>query len=489
MGGEPKDWLDYLAQVWHVLLAFFTLLMAVVASGHAILKKRDTRAAVMWVALSWLVPLLGPLLYFTFGINRLRRRATQLRATHARYQTSAGSLTEREQPLDTVTRKAPSLAPLVRLGNQVVHQPLLAGNSVEPLINGDAAFPAMVAAIDSAKHTITFATYIFDQGKAGTMFVDALSRAMQRGVEVRVLIDDTGARYSWPSIVPKLKQARIPVARFLPTSVPFRAMAINLRNHRKILVIDGHTAFTGGMNVRDGHLVAQKPKRPVQDVHFRLRGPVVSYLQEVFADDWLFCTQEELRGEKWFPPLANAGPVLARSVPDGPDDHFEKIRWTILGAVSCAQKRIRIVNPYFLPDRGLISALNVAALRGVQVDIILPQVNNLPFVHWAMMAQLWQLLERGCRVWLSEPPFDHSKLMVVDGEWSFIGSSNFDPRSLRLNFELNVECYCSKLAADLETHIESKLAKAHQLTLREVDARPLHIKLRDGVARLLTPYL
>lgn len=345
MEGEPKDWLDYLAQIWHILLALFTVLIAVVASCHAILKKRDTRAAVMWVSLSWLVPLIGPLLYFTFGINRLRPRANQLRSEQPRYHTVSGKHTETEQPLDRVTREMPTLAPLARLVNVAAHRPLLAGNSIEPLVNGDSAFPAMVSAIDSAKASVTLAIYIFDQGKAGTMFVDALSRAQKRGVEVRVLIDDTGARYSWPSIVPKLKQAGLRVVRFLPTSVPFRAMAINLRNHRKILVIDGHTAFTGGMNIRDGHLIQQQPKRPVQDIHFRLRGPVVSHLQEVFADDWMFCTREELQGEKWFPQLYPAGPVLARCVPDGPDDNFEKIRWVILGAVSCAQKSIRIVNP------------------------------------------------------------------------------------------------------------------------------------------------
>jgi cardiolipin synthase len=321
------------------------------------------------------------------------------------------------------------------------------------------------------------------------MFLEALQRAVKRGLEVRVLIDDTGARYSWPSIVPALKRAGIRVARFLPTSVPFRAMAINLRNHRKILVVDGHTAFTGGMNIRDGHLLQQKPRRPVQDVHFRLRGPVVAYLQEIFADDWQFCTREQLRGDVWFPHPAPAGPVLARVVPDGPDDHFEKIRWVILGAVSSAQQQIRIVNPYFLPEPSLISALNVAAMRGVKVDILLPEINNLPFVHWAMMAQLWQVLKRGCRVWLTKGPFDHSKLMVIDGYWSFIGSANMDPRSLRLNFELNVECYCPKLAAELDSHIEGKMATAHELTLQEADGRALPVKLRDGIARLLTPYL
>lgn len=489
MEAEPKDWLDYLAHIWHVLVAIFTIFLSVVTSGHAILHKRDTRAAVMWVALVWFAPLIGPVLYVIFGVNRLRRHASELRANIPRYQTVSGAATDREQPLQTVQREAPHLASLVRLVGEAADRPLLTGNQIEPIFNGDNAFPAMVAAIDSAQHSVSLATYIFDQGRAGTMFLEALQRAVKRGVEVRVLIDDTGARYSWPSIVPSLKQAGIRIARFLPTSVPFRVMAINLRNHRKILVVDGHTGFTGGMNIRDGHLLQHQPKRPVQDVHFRVRGPVVAYLQEIFADDWQFCTREHLSGDKWFPALSPAGSMLARVVPDGPDDHFEKIRWAIMGAVTTAQKTIRIVNPYFLPEPGLISALNVAAMRGVRVEILLPGTNNLPFVHWAMMAQLWQLLKRGCHIYLTTGPFDHSKLMVVDGYWSFIGSANFDPRSLRLNFELNVECYCPKLAAELDAHIDRKLATAHELTLKEVDARPLHIKLRDGIARLMTPYL
>jgi len=489
MGENTKYWLDYLAHTWHVLVAAVSLLLSILTSGHAILHKRDTRATVMWVALIWFAPLIGAVLYVTFGINRLRSQASELRAARPRFQAATGTATDKEQPEIKVAREIPHLVPLVRLVGEVVNRPLLGGNSVEPLFNGDNAFPAMIAAIDSAKNSVTFATYIFDQGRAGTMFLEALERAVKRGVEVRVMIDDTGARYSWPSIVPQLKKAGIRVARFLPTSMPFRVMAINLRNHRKILVIDGHTAFTGGMNIRDGHLLQQDPKRPVQDVHFRLRGRVVAALQEVFADDWLFCAKETLSGEKWFPILHSTGQILARAVPDGPDDHFEKIRWVILGAVSSAHKRILIANPYFLPEPGLISALNVAAMRGVQVDIVLPETNNLPFVHWAMMAQIWQLLKRGCRVWLTKGAFDHSKLMIVDSHWSFIGSANFDPRSLRLNFELNVECYCPKLASDLEAHIERKLVTAHQLTLAEVDSRPLPIKLRDGIARLMTPYL
>ena len=266
-------------------------------------------------------------------------------------------------------------------------------------------------------------------------------------------------------------------------------MSMNLRTHRKILVADGRVGFTGGMNIRVGHCLQRRPRHPVQDIHFRVRGPVVTQLQEVFADDWLFTTGESLRGDTWFPRPETAGQVLARGVPDGPDEDFEKLRWTLLGALAIARYSVRIVTPYFLPDPPLVSALNLAAMRGVQVDIILPSKSNLPVVLWASRAMWWQVLEHGCRIWLSPPPFDHSKLMLVDGCWALLGSANWDPRSLRLNFEHNLECYDLELARRLEELVARKLSTAHLVTLQAVDARPLPARLRDGLARLLTPYL
>jgi cardiolipin synthase len=181
--------------------------------------------------------------------------------------------------------------------------------------------------------------------------------------------------------------------------------------------------------------------------------------------------------------------VLARGVPDGPDEDFEAVRWVLLGALATARERVRIVTPYFLPDSALVTAIDVAVMRGVQVDVVLPERGNLPVVQWAQTAQLWQVIERGCRVWVTPPPFDHTKLMVVDGAWSLIGSANWDPRSLRLNFELEVECYDADLAARVEALATERIARARRLTLEELDRRALPIKLRDGVARLFSPYL
>ena len=227
----------------------------------------------------------------------------------------------------------------------------------------------------------------------------------------------------------------------------------------------------------------------MQDLQFRVEGPVVTQLQEAFANDWAFCTQEILKGSVWFPELADGGNLIARAITDGPDGDFDKLRWTLLAALADAQTSVQIVTPYFLPDPALVSALNLAALRGVRVDIILPAKNNLPFVQWASRAMWWQVLEHGCRLWLTPPPFDHSKLMIVDGHWVLLGSANWDARSLRLNFELNVECYGRDFAQRMELVIKQKLRRAREVTLTGVDGRPFLPRLRDAVARLFSPYL
>jgi cardiolipin synthase A/B len=479
------DWLDKLSRIWPYLVVGLDFLAALFASTHALLHKRDSRAATLWLGLIWFLPVVGPILYLALGFNRIRRRAISLGVHKPVSRPVPDNLGEPQHP------GAEHLQMLARVVGRVVAQPLTSGNQIQPLLNGDEAFPAMLAAIESASTSISLATYIFDNDASGKQFVAALGRAVARGVAVRVLIDAAGARYSWPPIAHKLKQAQIPFATFLPSSLlaPWRVATINLRNHRKILVVDGQIGFTGGINIRHGNVLADQPKHAVQDLHFRVAGPVVTYLQEAFANDWAFTTGETLAEGLWFPELRECGNVIARVIIDGPDADYDKLRWTLLAALAEAQTSVQILTPYFLPDTAVITALNLAALRGVRVDIILPAKNNLAVVHWASRALWWQVLERGCRIWLAPPPFDHSKLMIVDGHWVFLGSANWDARSLRLNFELNVECYGHGFADQMAKVIEQKIRGAHEVTLAEADARSYPAKVRDAVARLFSPYL
>ncbi len=475
---------------WRFALYTLAVGVSLVASGHALLYKRDTRATIAWVGFIWLVPLAGGVLYFILGVNRIKRRAVLMRGSLARYRSAhSAEPCPPERVTDHVPAQAAHLAGLATVIGAVTTRPLMPGNRIEPLINGDAAYPAMLAEIAAARRSISLSTYIFDRDAVGLEFAAALGDAVRRGVEVRVLVDAAGLRYSWPSILTTLREQGVPHARHLPLFQLKQLPSINLRNHRKILVVDGRVGFTGGMNIRSGHWLARNPSHPVADIQFRVSGPVVAHLQEVFTDDWLFSAGEELRGEAWFPAVAREGDVLARGISDGPDEDYDKLRWAILGALATARKSVRVLTPYFLPDPAIVSALNLAAMRGAAVHIVLPEKNNLPYAHWASVAQWWQVLEHGCRIWLTPPPFDHSKLFIVDDGWSLIGTTNWDPRSLRLNFEFNLECYDAALGRGLATVFDEKRDAGREVTLRDVDARSIPIRLRDGVARLLTPYL
>lgn len=308
-------------------------------------------------------------------------------------------------------------------------------------------------------------------------------------MEVRVLVDDVGARYSKPSIMTRLDQSGLKAHTFLPTRVPRFIQYANLRNHRKLLIVDGCIGFTGGTNIREGHQLGLQPKFPVQCLHFRLEGPIVNHIQQTFSQDWAFSSGESLQGELWFPTLSKVGEVWARGIPDGPDEDIDKMPLTLLGAMAVAQKSLTIVTPYFLPDTAIFQAIQTAALRGVSVQIVLPAQNNIALVQWATRPSLKFLLERGCRIFLSPQPFDHTKLVVVDRVWSLIGSTNWDPRSLRLNFEFNVECYNETLAQQLQAIVERKIAGSHELTLTELAKDPYLMRVRDGLARLFSPYL
>jgi cardiolipin synthase A/B len=481
-----------------LFLSILAAALTIGASVHAIMTRREVGTAVAWVGVILLSPIVGALLYLLLGVNRIRRRARELRQeSDPEYRALLPPPVPLEDvrhaliptPASGMSASREHLLQLVRLGNGVIDRPLLPGNRIEPLVNGDEAYPAMLDAIDNARHSVALGTYIFDADRAGRRFVEALLAAQKRGVEVRVLVDAVGARYSFPSIVSVLRRVGVRVARFMPAVLHWKMPYFNLRNHRKIMVVDGSVGFTGGMNIREGYWQDLGGESHGDDMHFRLTGPVVSELQEVFADDWTFTTGERLTGEAWFPPLAPTGDTIARGVADGPDVDFEKLHSVILGAVAAARYEVVIVTPYFIPDQRLQSSLAVAARRGVDVIIVLPERVNLALVRWASATYWPELLAAGCRLVVTPPPFDHTKLLVVDRAWSLIGSTNLDPRSLQLNFEFNVESYDLELAAVLRDHVDRRLAIGRPVSLADVHARHFTVKFRDRLARLLSPYL
>ncbi|MBH1976780.1 MAG: phospholipase [Comamonadaceae bacterium] len=476
------QWLHGFA-LW--LLSSVHIALALAVTLHALMKKEEVHKAVSWIGLAWLAPFGGAFAYWLLGINRIGRTGVALGLRQA-WNSDGDAAEAFAVSFDAVDAV---LAGVARVGQQVTGKPLLGGNSVQPLTDGDNAYPAMLAAVDAAEHSITLQTYIFHNDKAGQAFVEALARAHARGVQVRVLVDAVGARYRPTGVLRRLRNLDIPCASFLRPSITRLLSHVNLRNHRKILVVDGEVGFTGGMNISANHWFSTQPSTPVHCLHFEVRGPVVTDMQRAFATDWAFTTRERLQGAPWFAPPVPRGSLLARGVTDGPDADIDHMRQVILGSLAAARQRVRIVTPYFLPDEVVLSTLQTTALRGVAVDIVLPARSNLPLLDWAMRPQCDELLAAGCRIHLTPPPFDHGKLFVVDDDWALIGSTNWDARSLRLNFEYNLECYDEALVAALDPLIDGRIAQATLLDADTLARQSLPARLRNRLVWLLSPYL
>jgi cardiolipin synthase len=455
------------------------IVLASAVTVHVLLRKADVGSATGWIGLAWLSPIVGAGLYALLGVNRVHRRAQEMRAPPLPRDQAEGEILSRG-----------SLTPLDQAAGQMTGRPSVGGNRIQILCNGDEAYPLMLAAIDAATSSIALSSYILRDDLAGGPFLDALIRAHQRDVQVRVLIDGIGGGYFTSWGYRRLARHGVPAARFMHSLLPWRMPFLNLRMHKKLLVIDGQRAFTGGLNIGAENLLALKPRHPVLDHHFAIEGPVVGQLSRAFADDWQMATGEELEDAIWFPePLLakSASEQIMRVITAGPDQDIEKIEFVALMAITCAQKSVTLMTPYFLPDEKLLSALGLAARRGVEVDVVIPAKRSGPSVACAMQANVGPLLEAGCRIWKDRPPFDHSKLMTVDGAWALIGSSNWDTRSFRLNFELGVEVYDAEFAGALKAVMDAK--RRQPLTLESLARRPLAARLRDAALRLLLPYL
>ena len=483
---------DIFLAYWPQFLAVVSLPLAVVAIVHAAMTKEEVRSAIGWVGVILLSPVIGALIYAFVGINRIRRTSiasgrapldSQMLA-HPRFDTSAEMVTE---------RFGRRFAALKMAGDRITHHIQTTGNSIDILETGDEAYAAMIAAIDGARRSVILETYIFDRDPIGLRIAQSLIAAVRRGVSVRVLIDAVGARYSVPSIVGYLHDEGVATDVFNGNIIMgLRLPYANLRTHRKILVADGAVAFVGGMNIRKGFTTEFAGPDNSHDTHFRLSGPVVADLLAIAAEDWRFTTGEKLDGEAWCiePVSVEAGaPLLMRAVATGPDASIETNHKLLMAAFSVARKSIRIMSPYFLPDRELISALTTAARRGVEIDIVVPGQNNLFLVDRAMTAQFDQVLKNYCRIWRAKGMFDHSKLLAIDGAWAFIGSSNLDPRSLRLNFEIDIEVLDTGFANRIHERIGSVISVAAPVTLASLRARPFAVRLIDRILWLGSPYL
>lgn len=495
---------------------------AVGTATHALLHKRDPRAAWGWIAVCWLFPLAGAVLYYLLGVNRVETKALRVfgKDLPSTPQTSP------DEPPRIPGTDPVEVRELVRLSWAMSSRRLLGGNRIEPLHNGDQAYPAMLEAIAAARRTVHLSSYIYVGDAAGERFAQALQAARERGVEVRILLDGLGDFSYRPRGSRQLRRHRLAPALFLPLRLWPPMLHANLRNHRKLLVVDGRVAFTGGMNIQQGHVPGADGVPAIIDLHFRIEGPLAAQMEAVFLADWSFASGREApevrqcangppsgrssltppsastdglplsRGAvEGHRPVANGhhpvgpGEHLSRVITEGPNEDLDRLVMVLIGALASAHERVWIMTPYFLPPAPLASALQSAALRGVDVSIIIPERSDQPWMTWAAQHSLHHLLERQVKVYRRPPPFAHTKLVLMDDWYVQFGSANLDTRSLRLNFELMVESYGQPLARQLALHFAQVRDASSLVTVEELARRRFPVRLRDALCWLFSPYL
>ena len=464
-----------------VIISGMLAVVSIAAAVHVLLTKRDSKAALAWVAFCLFLPLVGPLVYLVFGINRINTRAQRNYLANLEEDSSPAI----SEPLGTALR------PLSLVGEQLTGHGLRSCDSIEVLENGEALYPAMLRDINKATGKIYFSTYIFDNDSTGASFIEALTAAKNRGVDVRIIVDGLGEFTSMRRIGRRLSDANLNYKRFNPITLIPPSLHVNMRNHRKILLIDSDVVFTGGQNIGDRHLVAQanNPKCTA-DLHFRLSGKIVDDFERAFLKDWHFCQGEkEIIAFEPSNPNLDQAEIWTRLIMDGPNENLDRLNELLVGTLSVAKKRIWIMTPYFLPGADLMGALLGAKLRGVDVKVFLPERINIPMAHWATQHSLPYIISKKISVYLQPAPFTYTKLLLIDDNYAMIGSANLDPRSLRLNFELGVEIFSAKLNQQLSQYVCARMDTAVKLDENTFVVRSFWKRIRNAVAWLFSPYL
>jgi cardiolipin synthase len=474
---------------WAVLLNIVLTLVTMMCVLHL---KREPMSAIAWSLTVIALPFVGPALFALFGYQTIRRPIEKRQKRRKAYKELTSGVPAEAKPGDgappvPIPKRWEMLA---RLAHHSEGFPPTAGNAIELFHHGKPAYDAMIGAIESARHHVHMQFFIIRNDESGRRFATALTGARRRGVEVRFLYDSVGSFYLRSSMLRELAQAGGKTAAFLPVLNPVYRMRINLRNHRKILVIDGCIGFSGGLNIGNEYLGLDPQFGYWRDTFFRIEGPAVESLQRVFLEDWHFATEEAVRGSLYYPSWPEPpGQSIVQVVHSGPDAEYKSIRETYFAGILRGRKRVWIASPYFVPDPGVRDVLILAGRAGVDVRLLglFRPDKWLPFLaaryYWTDM------LDAGVKVYQYARGMMHSKFMLVDGEWASVGTANTDNRSLYLNYEVNCLVYDPAVVAELEAAFSKDLEWSVRLDPKVYCSRPLAAKMAENAARLLSPIM
>lgn len=480
--------------VWIGQSAYIIILVLVCL--RIIYDTRSTTKTIAYLLLTIFLPIAGMIFYFSFGTNYRKRKIYSRKLIQ-----DEGMLDRLKADIlfysqDTLEKSDPDIQSNKELAHLLLHDlysPLTGKNQVKLLINGEEKFPEVLEALKQAKHHIHIEYYIYENDEIGCQLAEILMQKVSEGVQVRFIYDDFGSRSIRKKLVPKLRAAGVQIFPFYKIVFIRLANRLNYRNHRKIIIIDGRTAFTGGINISDRYINRSETPGLLywRDTHMRIDGPGIYYLQHIFLTDWNFCSGEKIQPDKVFfaDPPPNVSGAIVQIAASGPDYDYPSILFSILEATRQAHEEILITTPYFIPTESMLTALTVVALAGLKVKMLVPGESDVGLVNWAARSYYEELLTAGVEIYLYKKGFVHAKTLVIDGTLAMIGTANMDCRSFELNFEVNAIVYDKPFASEVRRIFYEDLQNAEKIDLQTWCERPFYIKLGEKVARLVSPLL
>lgn len=470
--------LPYLNLLFALLVIFF--------------ERRNPSATWAWLMVLLLIPGIGFILYLTFGQNLSRKKMFDFKIAEDRFHKKL-LLQGKQLSEDTIKfndRAMTNYKDMMYMNLINSQSVFTQDNSVEIYTDGNDKFRELFKAIEEAKDHIHMVYYIIKNDSLGNKMIDTLATKASEGVEVRFLYDGMGGLRLPRKFFNRLKNAGGKVACFFPSLLPFVNIRVNYRNHRKIVVIDGKTAFVGGFNIGDEYLGENKKFGYWRDTHLQITGSAVDSLQQRFLLDWRYASEEKITfDKKYFPNKHSKGQIGIQIVSSGPDSEWEQIKNGYIKMIHSAKKSVYIQTPYFIPDESILEALKIASLSGVDVRIMIPNKPDHPFVYWASLCYIGELLKSGVRSYTYNKGFIHSKTIVVDGAISSVGTANMDVRSFKLNFEVNAFIYDVNVSKKLEEIFEEDIKVSTEITKDLYEKRSAVIKFKESISRLLSPVL
>ena len=479
--------------VWAVGIGVVVYGLGLLSAVDAVMNTRTPQGATAWVFALATLPLVAIPLYFVFGrskfedyVEALEHFDAEVRegVEGARHGPLAPFLVEPDEAADESEREAGEM----RAFGALATVPFTSDNRVRLLVDGDETFEAVFAGIDAAERYVLAQFYIVHDDRIGAAFKDRLVAAARRGVDVRFLYDSVGSWRLPRSYKRELEEAGVGVCRFTGPRNWLKKLRLNFRNHRKIVVVDGTRAYVGGLNVGDEYLGRDPDIGHWRDTHLDVAGPMVQGLQLSFARDWFYGTRDRLPGLVWEPTASDddqCGLVLA----SGPADELETCGLLYAHAIESAEERIWIATPYFVPDGRVLGALQLAALRGVDVRVLMPRESDSALFKYIPYAYLDEVTRAGVRTFLYEDGFMHQKVALVDRDFAAVGTANFDNRSFRLNFEVTAVVRDEGFCDDVAAMLERDLGRATEITDEDLDDKSFAFRFAANATRLLAPVL